>query len=128
MATTHVDDTALSAFIHDPQGGIYKDLRQRGRRVARRARQLVGVESGSLRASIGVETAYGRKFPEVRVAANHRRAMMHHDGTPPHLITPERGRVLKFKVAGKIVYAEKVDHPGTRANPFLYRALREAAH
>jgi hypothetical protein len=59
------------------------------------------------------------------------------NGTRPHVITPRRefssrrgknGRrrraVLRFEVGGEVLYRRRVFHPGTRANPFLQRALR----
>lgn len=50
------------------------------------------------------------------------------DGTRAHWI-PRGGnpgpKVLKFQYGGRTVFARVVWHPGTRANPFLDRALRE---
>lgn len=46
-------------------------------------------------------------------------------GTAPHEIRPINGRVLAFKVAGKIVFTPLVHHPGTKANPFMQRALNQ---
>lgn len=49
-----------------------------------------------------------------------------HDGTRPHVIRA-RGRALRFVVGGRVVYARSVQHPGTRARPFLTRALQEVS-
>lgn len=49
------------------------------------------------------------------------------DGTRPHVIRPRNAQVLRFRVGGRIVFARKVDHPGTKPNPFLDRALEEVA-
>jgi hypothetical protein len=46
-------------------------------------------------------------------------------GTAPHDIEPINGSVLAFEVAGKMVFTPLVHHPGTRANPFMQRALDE---
>lgn len=35
-------------------------------------------------------------------------------GTRPHIIRPRRASVLRFTVAGRVVYARKVNHPGSR--------------
>ena len=53
-------------------------------------------------------------------------ALMVHNGTKPHIIRPKSpGRRLKFRGrTGTMVYARKVNHPGTAANPFLERALK----
>jgi len=47
-------------------------------------------------------------------------------GTAPHEIRPVNGGVLAFEVAGKMIFTPLVHHPGTRANPFMQRALDEA--
>ncbi len=47
-------------------------------------------------------------------------------GTAPHEIRPINGSVLAFEVAGKMIFTPLVHHPGTRANPFMQRALDEA--
>lgn len=41
-------------------------------------------------------------------------------GSRPHIITPRRpGGVLRFQVGGQVVFATRVNHPGTQANPFF---------
>ena len=47
-------------------------------------------------------------------------------GTAPHEIRPANGRLLAFRVAGKMVFTPVVHHPGTKANPFLRRAADKA--
>lgn len=47
------------------------------------------------------------------------------DGTRPHIIRPRRAQALRFPYRGRTVFAAVVHHPGTRANPFLQRALRQ---
>lgn len=49
------------------------------------------------------------------------------DGTRPHVIRPRNAQALRFRVGGRVVFARVVHHPGTRARPFLDRALREVA-
>ena len=43
-------------------------------------------------------------------------------GTQPHVIKAKPGGVLHFKKDGKDVFATKVNHPGTKAQPFLVPA------
>lgn len=43
-------------------------------------------------------------------------------GTRPHVILPVRASVLAFEVGGQMVFAKKVNHPGTKAQPFLMPA------
>lgn len=52
---------------------------------------------------------------------------MVNDGTRPHIIRPKRAKALRFRVGGKVVFARIVHHPGTRARPFLDRALADVA-
>lgn len=126
MAIVTIDDAALQAFIHDPDGPIRRDLRRRGNNVQRRARQLVGVQTGALRASIKVTDLDSVASPSVSVGSDLPYALLHHNGSRPHVITPNSERLLRFKVAGKVVYARVVKHPGTKPNPYLLKALVEA--
>lgn len=45
------------------------------------------------------------------------------EGTPPHEIRPKKAKALHFMYEGKDVFAMKVNHPGTRANPYHKRVL-----
>jgi hypothetical protein len=61
------------------------------------------------------------------VGAKAKYALFVHEGTRPHVILPRHAKMLVFKGrSGKMVYATKVNHPGTMANPFLVRALELA--
>lgn len=46
-------------------------------------------------------------------------------GSRPHVIQPRRGKALRFVVGGQVVYARRVNHPGTRPDPYLTRFLSE---
>lgn len=35
-------------------------------------------------------------------------------GTEPHVIRPRRAKALRFRYRGRIVYAQKVNHPGNK--------------
>ena len=45
------------------------------------------------------------------------------EGTRPHEIVPRRARALRFIIAGKVIFARRVHHPGTRPNPYHKRVL-----
>lgn len=46
------------------------------------------------------------------------------DGTRPHEIRPRTAKALHWKDAGGDVFAQVVNHPGTKANRFPERALK----
>jgi hypothetical protein len=47
-------------------------------------------------------------------------------GTRPHVIYPKEKKALKFKKDSKEVFATKVKHPGTPAQPFFRPGYRAA--
>jgi len=48
-------------------------------------------------------------------------------GTKPHLIRPVNASVLAFENAnGKMIFSKLVQHPGTKANPFMQQAAKDA--
>jgi beta-phosphoglucomutase-like phosphatase (HAD superfamily) len=49
-------------------------------------------------------------------------------GTKPHIIRPVRASALRFEVAGQVVFAKRVQHPGTKPNPFVKRAVNRLIH
>jgi len=51
-------------------------------------------------------------------------ALFVHEGTKPHVIRPKNpGGVLAFMVGGNMVFTRKVNHPGTKKNPFLQKGV-----
>lgn len=44
-------------------------------------------------------------------------------GTSPHIIRPKSMKALKFKAGGKTIFAKKIMHPGTSAQPFFRPSL-----
>ncbi|SRR5712691_2067245 len=45
-------------------------------------------------------------------------------GTRPHVILPRKsGGYLRFEVGGRVVFAKKVNHPGTKPTPWLHEAF-----
>lgn len=106
------------------------DLDARSSRVLTAARQQVGVRSGTLLASLRREWGEDASGPYVDVAvgvAGLTDYLGHHmNGTPPHVIRPRRRKALRFVAGGGVVFAARVNHPGTAANPFMVRALQAA--
>ena len=46
-------------------------------------------------------------------------------GTRAHVITPRHAKALRFVVGGKVVFTQRVNHPGTKPNPFPEKAIEK---
>jgi hypothetical protein len=114
-----------------------KEVARTTRQTLNRARVLSPFDHGNLRGqhgmSIRTDTAQRKVIGTVYARTDY--AAYVHDGTDPHVIRPKPGRrrpdgkptALKFKMGGRTIYVRKVNHPGTRAQPWLATALAEAA-
>ena len=91
--------------------------------VERSAKQRVPVDTGTLRASL----RFRQRAPaSYAVGTNVQYAPDVEFGTDPHVITPNQAEALRFEDAeGEPVFAARVDHPGTPAQPYLRPALQE---
>lgn len=132
-ARVAIDPVKLANYLRSPDGPVLRDLIKRGDRVKDRARQLVGVKTGNLRDHIVKTVVYfpggagGGTYPGVQVGfSGVPYGIFHHEGTVPHVIVPKRATVLAFQSGGRMVFAKRVQHPGTRANRFLINALPAA--
>jgi hypothetical protein len=120
---------ALSRELYTPSGGLWAYLELKGERAVVGAQRSVGVRTGTLRQSIhkrhrgvfGGSTA-GQVLEVGSWGVPY--ALMHHEGTKPHWITPENNKTLNFTSrTGARVFATAVYHPGTKPNPYLSRQL-----
>lgn len=96
---------------------MMKFLVTRARRVQRNARRMAPGRMGRKINAVVV----GK---HVRIESSHPATMYVIKGTRPHTIRPRTRQVLKFTVKGSTVFARVVNHPGTKANDFLTKALR----
>jgi hypothetical protein len=85
------------------------------------ARPKVPVTTGRLRGSFRRRNATAKRATVV----GHYTAYFIDAGTKPHVITPKRARGLVFEGRSGTVFARKVHHRGTRAQPFRAKAARE---
>lgn len=123
-----VQRDALRVLLRAPYGPIGRDLLRRGLRVESLAKQLVGRKTNELADSIAADRRPHER-PDglgLYVRATARHALVHHQGSRPHEIVPRNATVLRFEVGGTVVFTRHVNHPGTRANPFLRNALSAA--
>jgi hypothetical protein len=98
------------------------------RRVLTRAKILAPVRTGRLRSSGRMDIKITNVGPSGSVTFPVSYAQFVHEGTRAHIIRAKKKKVLKFKGrSGAFVFRKVVHHPGTRARPFLQRALEETA-
>jgi len=122
--SVNVDPGRIARLIRLPGGIVDRDLRRRADRVAATARSLA---PGSLKGAITTELTGSGRQRHAKILLNHPAAAFVTKGTRPHVIRPRTARALKFTGSGgQNVFASKTNHPGTRPNPFMVRALRAA--
>lgn len=125
-----VIESRVRRLLQAKNGGLAKDMMRRGRRVERRAKKIVQVNTGQLRASINTQPTTYRGYPAADIGTNLRHAMWAHDGTGIYgprgqYITPRRAKVLRwYAKGGKPIFARRVR--GMRGSHFLERALPAA--
>lgn len=125
MAHIVWNEVAYDRYTKSPTGEVGRYLAQLGLRLSALAKTQVGVDTGQLRRSINYKVARDGRGLGVTVGSNNRIALLHHQGARPHVIYPRRAKVLRFYSRGRIVYAQVVNHPGTRPNRYLTDNLRK---
>lgn len=126
------DVTALRAFL-SWEGAPGRDFERRMKTLAYRQSSDAPRRTGRMAGMVGprrMQSDFGRYLEGgagVNVASTNAKGYAQYvsSGTRPHVILPKRGKALRFVVAGKVVFARRVNHPGTRANPYLVRHLSE---
>lgn len=106
-------------FFYSTTGEVGRYLAKRGFRVRRAAKKQVGFRTGALRSSIHMRHYRDSRGQFIEVGSKLSYARMHHEGTKPHTILPNKRRVLRFFSKGFMVYTLAVNHPGTRPNRYL---------
>lgn len=91
--------------------------------IRRRAPVGDGPGSGRLRDSISIQRVRGGGGIQVRFVSSAPYAAYVENGTVPHRIEPRQALALHWQSNGQDVFARYVNHPGTKANPFVKRAI-----
>tara|TARA_B110000503_G_scaffold26628_1_gene42005 strand:+ start:662 stop:1177 length:516 start_codon:yes stop_codon:yes gene_type:complete len=115
----------LNFELRNMYGTVGRYIRKVGHKVAWGARAQVGVKTGALKASIRMRSI--KRFGEtaVKIGAYTNYALLHHEGTKPHVITPNKpGGQLVFMKGTRLIRTPMVMHPGTKPNKYLTRQLR----
>jgi hypothetical protein len=102
-------------------GLLGRDTERRARRVETAARRQAGVRTGVLRARIGSSWVTSRPDELVmKVGSDVDHALMHHEGTRPHVIRVRSSKAMRYvNNRGEVVFARQVQHPGTHPNRYL---------
>lgn len=108
----------------NPTGMVARDLDRRGRLLRQYARAQVGKKTGRLMRKITSQVKLDARGLYALVGSNDPISLLHHEGSKPHEIRPRRARALKFVHRGRIRYAHRVYHPGTKPNRYLTDNLR----
>jgi len=129
MTHLTIDSEAVTAYVRATNGPIMRDLDRRADRVQRVMRAYVRVRTGYLLSTIRKQRS--PKNGLVRVIAGSRKisyTAYENYGTRPHSITARNKKYLRFVTRdGRVVFAKKVYHPGTRGSFFIDRAMIYAA-
>ncbi|MET7809746.1 hypothetical protein ABZT26_02665 [Streptomyces sp. NPDC005395] len=123
----------MSVEVRIDAGKIARLLRARGgiahRRMSTRTERVARIAADEAPGSMGdyiswkvVEAPRGLQGV---IVCDHPAVKFVLDGTRPHVIRPRRVQALRFPYRGRTVFAAVVHHPGTRANNFMARALRQ---
>lgn len=110
---------SVDFLLNDPYGPVGRYLYMRGRAIVVAAKGQVGVKTGRLKASIHMRHERDPLGQVIRIGSPLSYALMHHEGTRPHIITPNKAQVLRFTSGGRVIYTHAVKHPGTRPNRYL---------
>lgn len=122
---TRYNESQAGAYVGDLCNGLVTEFVNDGTTYAT---LRTPVRTGRLRAGNTGEVDGATAFRcEGRMVNATAYALDVHQGTPPHRIEPVRAQALRFEVAGEVVFAAYVNHPGTRARPFLAEGAIESA-
>ncbi|WP_096024356.1 HK97 gp10 family phage protein [Campylobacter lanienae] len=89
--------------------------------VVNNAKEIAPYKTGNLKKDIKV-ISYSHKKAVIGNTKLAPYAKFVHFGTKPHMIKVKKARALANKKSG-IIFGKKVNHPGTKENPYLKNAL-----
>ncbi len=99
---------------------LWKYLERKNKQALLRAKRQVGFRTGALQRNIRAYHLGNFTGQYAGLIADKPYALMHHEGTRPHIITPkEPGGVLVFSKGSRVVRTRVVHHPGTKPNRYL---------
>jgi hypothetical protein len=113
--------------------GMRRELEQRsrvfGRTLAneweRELKRTNPVDTGNMRDHTTTRDTPGRDQVRVEAVVDTDYAEYVSGGTRPHVIAARNAKALRFTWQGRTVYFRSVNHPGTQANDWWTRSVRE---
>lgn len=125
MATFVENPAGMNFVLRDKAGPVGQYIDNRTATVMVLAKFQVGKKTYALYRSISYSVSSTPTGLVGTVTASDSKAMMHHEGTKPHIILPKHAKTLRFYSHGRIVYSKIVHHPGTKPNRFLTDNLKK---
>lgn len=119
-----IRDLELDHMLNAPSGEVGDHLDKIARVIVFEAKRIVDVRTGNLRRSIHSRHARDARGQYVEIGSPLDYALLVHEGSPPHEIIGHGGRMLRFVVHGRVVYARHVTSPGFRGRHYLTIPLR----
>lgn len=119
MAVFVKDPVGWKEFTASPKSPIYKDIDARGHRLHGFAVRQVGRKTNALATSMTTRTTVDLLGIVNTTGSDNEIALLHHNGSRAHEIRPRRAKVLRFVQNGRVRYAHRVWHPGTKPNRYL---------
>lgn len=124
MAKFVLSEAGYKELTQSPNGEVGRYLTVVGAKLKYLAKYQAGRKTGALMNSINYRLTRDSRGLVAVVGSDNRVALMHHQGTRPHIIVPRRAQTLRFYSHGRIVYSKLVHHPGTKPNRYLTDNLR----
>jgi hypothetical protein len=124
LSGINIDNAVLDHELHSPGSKLGLYMISKAALHVAASKALVGKGTGRLQSTISFEHSRRRSYQRITIIADTRYAYYHHEGTKPHFIRAKRGKVLKFRSAGRTINRAVVKHPGTPPNPYLTAPLR----
>jgi hypothetical protein len=124
LVNVTIDKGQLHLVLNTRAGNLWDALDRRGRAIVSDAKKRVGVKTGALRSSIHMRHLGNATGQYLWIGSKKHYAYAHHEGTRPHVITPDKAPLLVFRSGTRVIKTPIVNHPGTRPNPYLTAAMR----
>lgn len=121
-----LDPGEPARYVTDPGGPVIRDLDRRMTKVALNVRRLTPVRSGKTVSTVRKQPRFLKRSVSVDVIMGGRGAApvgVLEEGSPPHEIRPRRRKALRFVVGGRVVFRQRVWHPGTKGHHMLTLSL-----